>query len=176
MEQYQYNIHTILWYLIFLGAIPYGIIKRYSFDHLRYYLPIVDLIANTFSSAGDYNDIFLNLYSIHPTNFFSYLSTNFLDLIALLGISWNAIDISLKTDNLIPGIRVSLIMYIFTYLLPNRIIPIITDKVEKMVDNYYKVPKSKSHIHISSFLISISFIMTLIVIEVYLMNKYVLHK
>ncbi len=91
-----------------------------------------------------------------------------------MGVSFNAIEISLKTGEFIPGFRVSLIMYLITYLLPTQLIPWLTDKIKTAVDNYRGIPKSRSHLHLSSFIAAVAFCLTLIVIEAYLIKKFVL--
>ena len=51
-SQWYHNTGTIIWYIIFLAIIPLMIRHKYSFDGLRYYFPMVDLIANVFATSG----------------------------------------------------------------------------------------------------------------------------
>ena len=114
-------IGIIVWYIVFLLIIPLFIVKKYNIDNLRYYLPVLDLIANIFSvSSTKQIQIFKDLYSLSPNNIISFLSTNFINLLALVGVSWNGIHIAIKRKNVKIGIIVTLIMYTFTYLLPTQ--------------------------------------------------------
>ena len=53
--------------------------------------------ANLLSKVGN-RKIFENLYDLHPDNFVSFLSSNFINLFALFGILWQCLEYS-KTRN-----------------------------------------------------------------------------
>ena len=99
-EEKTKTIHIvglISWYLVFLFLIPYYIKIKHDFNYLKYYLPVLDLIANIFSVAATKNiQIFKDLYSLSPNNLTSFMSTNFINLLALVGVAWNGIHIAVK--------------------------------------------------------------------------------
>ena len=97
IETHHY-IGLISWYAIFIFIIPFLIIRSKSFNVLKYYLPIIDLLANIFSVSGKENkQVFKDVYSLSPNNIISFISTNFINLLALTGVAWNGVDVAIKS-------------------------------------------------------------------------------
>ena len=131
----HHHIGLILWYIVFVFLIPFIIIKTSSFEGMRIYLPIVDLIANISSLSGRKNkQIFKNVYSLSPNNLTSFISTNFINLLALSGVAWNGIKVAMEKKNMLTGIHVMIIMYTMTYLLPTQGIPYIVKFLERILE------------------------------------------
>ena len=106
IEVHHY-IGLISWYLIFIVIIPFLIIHSKSFNELKYYLPIIDLIANIFSVSGKKNkQVFKDVYSLSPNNIVSFISTNFINLLALTGVAWNGVDVAIKRNSMLDGVLV----------------------------------------------------------------------
>ena len=136
----SHYIGTIFWYIIFIGILPF-LLKKESY--LRIYFPLIDLVANALSSSGKKNNnIFKDLYKLSPNNIISFLSTNFINLVALSGVALNGAYYILKTSNKWLGIKVMLIMYTITYLLPtqgiNWIVKYIQSKINNLKDTHKK--------------------------------------
>jgi len=167
----KYRIDFVSWYALFLGALPYFIINNYGFDNLKYYLPVVDLIANTFTSAGKADNLFREVYNLNPQEPLSYISLNFINLVALSGVSWNGIEHAMNKNDLGAGIRVTLIMYLITYLLPTNLIPFIVKWLQNTVNKIFNL-KDKPHFHGPSYLFGLSFSLTLALIEMIIIERY----
>jgi hypothetical protein len=125
-------ISFISWYIVFLGVVPKLITHVYSFDTLRKYFPVIDLIANVFATV--FPQYLFELYSSNPTNLTLFISTNFISLIALLGVSWNIIYYYKKYKNMWFVIKLSSIWYIITYLLPTMGIPYFLKSLDSELD------------------------------------------
>ena len=134
-DSYLYHhIGTISWYILFIIIIPLSIKRFISFNALKIYFPIIDLIANIFSISGNEEQrIFKDLYKLSPNNITSFLSTNFINLIALMGVSWNGIYIAMKKNSIITGITVTIVMYFITYLLPTQGIEFVVKYLQKRI-------------------------------------------
>ena len=149
-KPYQY-FGTIIWYLVFILLIPFFLKKE---KYLRIFLPMVDLIANVFSSAGKGKQrLFKDLYKLTPNNIISFLSTNFINLIALFGVALNGSYYILKHQNKWLGIKVMLIMYTITYLLPTQGLNWSVLTIQSYIDSFRNDTKDTSFIkHIKIFM------------------------
>jgi len=174
-SEWYHNLGTSIWYLIFIIIIPIIIKFTISFTALRYYFPILDLIANVFSSSGQQElHIFKDLYSLTPNNVISFLSTNFINLLALVGVSWNGILYAIKTSNIWAGIAVSAVMYVITYLLPTQIIPYFIQKVQKKIDNWLSIDyKDKKRFKWEAYISGGLFVVFLILLEGFVIKWYI---
>ncbi len=170
------HVFTALWYIIFIFLIPYFIKSMYSFDMLRFYLPVLDLIANIFASSGSFDRIFKDLYSLSPHNIVSFLSTNFINLVALVGVSWNGILHAFKRKNLWVGVTVTIFMYLITYLIPTQMIPYVIGHVHGKYDKYIPhlhVTVMNTKIHLEDYLAGVVLIGLLVFIEFLLISEYI---
>ena len=171
------HLTTIVWYIIFLAIIPYIIKKFYGFNTLRFYFPMIDLFANSFSASGGYNSIFKDLYSLSPNNIISFLSTNFINLIALMGVSWNGILHAFHHKNIWIGVSITLLMYIITYLAPTQMIPYVITKVQNKIDTYkpinIDIKLYNKTIHLEDYLAGIVLIFFLVLIEFISISLYI---
>lgn len=173
----NHHVMTVSWYILFLAIIPYLIRKSYGFDSLRFYFPMIDLFANAFSASGGYNSLFKDLYSLSPNNMISFLSTNFINLIALMGVSWNGILHAFHHKNLWVGIGVTIFMYMITYLAPTQMIPYVINKVQNKIDQYkifsVDVKFFNKTIHLEDYLAGIFLIFLLVSIEFIFVTLYI---
>lgn len=174
-KSYLYHhIGTILWYTIFIGIIPYFIVHFKGFSDLKYYLPVIDLIANIFSVSGPKNmKIFKDLYSLSPKNTISFLSTNFINLLALTGVSWNGIYIAHKKKNIIEGVIVTIVMYTITYLIPTQGIPFIVNHLQKRIDNKLGIKYDENKVDIMGYLSGFIFLIFIYLIETFIIKSYI---
>lgn len=171
------HIATISWYIVFIFIIPFTIRYLAGFNALKYYFPVVDLIANTFTSSGLRDRLFKDLYKLSPNNIISYLSTNFINLLALLGVSWNGISYYIKYKEIWIGVAVTLIMYTVTYLLPTQLIPFVIryfhETIEKKIEWKYDFYFFDKKIHLEDYLVGFTIIIGLIIIEGILVATYI---
>ena len=174
-DSYLYNhIGTILWYTVFIGIIPYLIVRFKGFSNLKYYLPVLDLIANIFSVSGPKNiKIFKDLYSLSPNNMISFISTNFINLLALTGVSWNGIHIAQKKKSIVQGVIVTIVMYIVTYLIPTQGIPFMVNYLQKKIDNKLGINYDKNKVDIIGYLGGFIFLIAIYSLETFIIESYI---
>jgi len=166
-SEWYHNLGTAIWYVVFIIIIPVGIRFTKSFSFLRYYFPIVDLIANVFSSSGHKQlHIFKDLYNLTPNNPISFLSTNFINLIALIGVSWNGILHAIQKNDVWKGITVTVFMYVITYLLPTQGISYFINKAQKVIDKWLNIDyNDKTRFRWEAYLGGFLFVIVLVLIE-----------
>ena len=166
----------VLWYLIFVIIIPVSMRNLFGFNSLRYYFPIIDLIANSFTTSGS-DRLFKNVYRLSPNNLLSFLSTNFINLLALLGVSWNGILYAKHYNSVWIGVYVTLFMYIVTYLVPTQAIPYLIRKVQDNFSHYvthdWIVKVTGVDIHLEDYVGAFVIIVCLMLIETFLIAFYV---
>jgi hypothetical protein len=151
----------IYWYLFFIVVIPIIFVHLFSFDHLRYYLSVVDIIANIFASVrrGKWMG---RLFSLLPQDIVSYMSTNFLSLLAITGSSWTAIKHAIETKNVFSGVVISVILFIFTYLIPVQGVSFFMNRSEEYVEDSW----------MTDFLVGFSFLLFVLLIEKLIIFNY----
>jgi hypothetical protein len=134
-EEYK---RILIWYICFLIIFPLSVIYIFGFNNLRFYFSIIDIIANIFASTND-GKWMGKLYSILPLDLISYLSTNFISLLAIVGTSWIAIYHAFETKSIFTGVLVSAILFTFTYLLPIQGVSYFIEKISLYVDKNTKI-------------------------------------
>lgn len=166
-----------LWYIIFLVIVPFFIKTFENFDSLRFYYPVIDLIANSFSASGGREGVFNDLYNLSPYNAISFLSTNFINLLALMGVSWNGIVHAFEHKSLWAGVNVTLFMYIITYLIPTQMIPYFIHKIQKKIDEHPEIHTDVKifgrTVHLEDYISAIVIIFTLVLIEYIFVRIYI---
>ena len=172
----------IIWYIIFIILIPYIL---HTEKNLMIYLPIVDMIANVFSSSGRLdNKIFKDIYNLSPNNITSFISTNFINLVALTGVAMVGTSFLIKTGHRIGSIYIMLVMYTITYLLPTQGINWIVIKIQRYIDNFRfdnsttgyinKIKKFMQHHSIwFDYLGGLIVVIILLLFETFLINNYI---
>lgn len=176
-NQYQ-NLGLISWYIIFMGIVPYLISHFYKFETLKYYLPVVDLIANIFANSGSGHDkLFSHLYMGTPDSIKSFISTNLINLTALAGVAWNALDEAFHTKSMNTGMKVALVMFTLTYLFPTQVLPLFSERFQEWIDYYLLSDEDKNkRVHWERYLGGIILSVILVILETYIIHKFVLHK
>jgi len=127
------KMRIFIWYLVFVVTIPILISTLGDFHNLRYYFSVVDIIANIFASVHE-GRWMGKMYSMLPLDMFSYLSTNFLSLLAIIGASWTAIHHAMETKSVFAGVAIASILFTFTYLLPIQGVGYVIDKYSKFMN------------------------------------------
>lgn len=123
------NLDTIIFYLIFVIAIPGALFSNSDFESLKYYLPALVMLAVTLTEAGKPN-LFANLYPRQITNFSGFLSRNIINGLALVGLLTQAILIALATGNLTLGLISGLITFTITFPLAQQVLPFFISEVD----------------------------------------------
>jgi hypothetical protein len=169
-----HHIGTISWYIVFIVLIPFLIVRIKGFNALKYYLPVVDLIANIFSVSGPKNNrLFKDLYSLSPSNIIAFVSTNFINLLALTGVAWNGIYIAMKNKNMMEGIIVAIIMYTITYLIPTQGIPFMVSHLQERIDKKLGINYDKDKRDIYGYLGGFTFLIAMYSIETAIITAYI---
>ena len=173
-SEWYHNLGTGIWYFLFVMIIPIIIRFVKSFTALRYYFPIIDLIANVFASSGHKElHVFKDLYKLTPNNITSFLSTNFINLLALVGVSWNGILYAMKTSNVWLGVMVTVIMFVITYLLPTQGIYYFIQLAQKKIDKWFNIDyEDKTRFKWEAYLGGIVIVIALIIIEGFMIHLY----
>ena len=119
------NLDTLIFYLIFVIAIPAYLFGNSDFETLKYYLPALIMIAITLTEAG-YPDLFVNLYP-NPcdqgTNFAGFLSSNIINGMAVVGILAQALVITMATSSITLGLVSGLITFAIAFPMAQQILP-----------------------------------------------------
>jgi len=136
------NIHgTALFVVIFVLIIPYIILKLGYTTFLEAYFPNLDIIATIISYHRGYGDtVFKDIYNpICSSNenkeeeesIFN-VSEVFINYLSLMGLIF-VVFIHSK-GNMYHGLTRASVMLLITYLLPNEIVAIVLDRVQKNVN------------------------------------------
>jgi hypothetical protein len=150
----------ITYYSIFFVVIPYILYLRYGFEDLRYYVPMVDLFANVLATTMP---TFENIYNSEPPNILSYLSTNFINLVALTGVAWIGCEQALVQKSIYKGVLISVIMYSITYLIPTQAIPLMLYYYDEIIDEERK--KNENYVTDTNILIGVFLIVAFVLLE-----------
>ncbi len=113
---------TVGFFLFMMIIIPISLIYTDNLDILKYYLPFTVLFASTLTSAGAPNS-FNDLYPLFPTTVMGFLSANLINFIALIGILWIAVGISVENNNRELGVVIALILIVITFPVATQLIP-----------------------------------------------------
>ena len=133
----EYTKHTIgflLYIVIFVILIPYLLIKHNYFNILSAYFPNLDLIATILGYHGGplNSSIWTHLYNPVDSTVTGYLTSNIINLFALLGVTYIIAYYTFITKNINKGWSRIFIMLPMTYFIPSNIIVYIMD----MIGNY----------------------------------------
>ena len=129
------NLDTIIFYLIFVIAIPAYLFSTSDYESLKYYLPALIMMAVILTTAGA-PDMFVNLY---PTDcdkdlsFAGFLSTNIINGLAIVGILAQSLVIAVATSSITLGLVSGLITFAIAFPLAQTILPFFMKEVDETV-------------------------------------------
>ena len=132
------NLDTIMFYIIFVIAIPATLFASSDFESLKYYLPALVMAAVTLTESGS-PDLFTNLYPTDcsiDTTFSGFLSTNIINGLAVVGILMQALVISSATSSITLGLVSGLITFAITFPMAQQILPFFIREVEDLRKTY----------------------------------------
>ena len=156
----------IIYYLVFLFLFPYIIYRKYGLNAIRFYLPVIDVIALTLTSI-EKEYLFDKLYETIPETWWGYFSTNFINTLALAGIVWQSVYFYSKSKDIFRTIMRSIIMIIMTYLIPLTLVPYVINKIRDAdkTDDYRE--------KIVLYLTGISLTILLLAMELFLIKFFI---
>jgi hypothetical protein len=129
------KLGTLLFFIVFVLAVPVLLVSSGSASLLKYYLPFVVMLASTITTAG-YPDSNQDLYPMYPTTIMGFLSQNLINLVALVGIMWQAIEVGLITRELETGVIVGTVMMIITFPVATQAIPFFIRSGDVFLNRY----------------------------------------
>ena len=136
---FLYNsIGIVLFYIIFVFAIPYFLYKNKYSELLEVYIPNFDLLATAISFAGGptYKNIFQELYNTGSDNLMGFFSTLMIKYMALMGVVYIVAMHAKRSKSIATGLGVGAVMVFLTYLLPNEIISYIQGEVATLLRGF----------------------------------------
>lgn len=117
------NLGSIGFFVIFVVIVPLLLISTGNVNSLKYYLPLLVMMASVLTEAGK-PDIFKDLYPLgHPTNLSGALSKYTINLLALAGILINIVRIGMKYNNLMLATLSGLLSFAIVFPIGGEVIP-----------------------------------------------------
>ena len=150
------NLDTIIFYIIFVILIPGYFFSSGDFESLKYYLPALVMAAVTLTEAGK-PDLFTNLYPTTCENntFSSFLSTNIINGLAIVGILVQSLAITLATSSLTLGLVTGLITFAITFPMAQQILPFFIREINDLASNTTLNYPGNWHLYMSGLIFSI---------------------
>jgi hypothetical protein len=133
-------------------------------ETLKYYLPALVMTAVTLTEAGKPN-YFVNLYpsDCKPASFTSFLSTNVINGLAIVGILMQALMITAATSSITLGLVSGLITFAITFPMAQQILPFFIREVDDTFRGRIELPgnwhKYMAGIIFSIFLLGLQYVM-----------------
>ena len=170
-------IGFILFFIIFIIAVPIILFKYKLFNVIEVYLPNVDLIANLLTWVGGPYDIWKQLYTPTATpswqsggvSFVNFSTEVLINYIALLGLTFIVARESVRKENIFEGWSFAFIMVIITYLLP---VPLVNMIMHKINDTFKKMNWSENKSKLSSGFIGLGITLFFLFIEALIIKNY----
>jgi hypothetical protein len=131
------NLSTLLFFVIFVMAIPGLVIGTDNYDFFKYYFPFVVMLAAGLTEAGAPR-YFDSLYPAQPNTLSSFLSKNFINLLAIVAIMASAIATSISDGNLITGLIASVIAFMITFPVAGTVIPYLIRQSDRIIKDAVK--------------------------------------
>jgi len=130
------NLDTILFYIIFVIAIPGVLFSSGDFESLKFYLPALVMAAVTLTESGK-PDLFTNLYPTDcaSTSFSGFLSVNIINCIAVVGILLQSLTVTVATGSILLGLVSGLIIFAITFPMAQQILPFFIREVDDLRAN-----------------------------------------
>lgn len=124
------NLGTIGFMLIFIFAIPIALFYTGMLDLLQLYAPFVIMLASTLTEAGK-PGMFKELYQADPENPTAFMTSNMINLFALVGLLWYSIGLALYHNNVELGVSVATIIFIVSFPISREAIPYLIREGDK---------------------------------------------
>ena len=159
----KFIVGFMIYFIVFVIFIPYLLIKNNYWNILSAYFPNLDLIATILGYHGGPMDSFIwtHLYNPADSTLTGYISSNLINLFALLGVTYIIAYYTFINKNIYKGWSRAFIMLPMTYFIPGNFVVYYMNKFGKYLNNFLL---SKSLIHyilslVVGLLIAIGFIL-----------------
>ncbi len=132
------NLGSIIFFIIFVVAIPAYLYSNRETDSFKYYFPFVVMLAVVLTESGRINKCntanyncpnnvgsgtFENLYPQPAKNLSGFMSVNIINGLALVGILLQCIGAALAYNSLQLGIMLGVITFAITFPVAQQILP-----------------------------------------------------
>ena len=131
------NLGTLLFFVIFVLAVPGLIIGTDNFDFFKYYFPFLVMMAAALTEAGSPR-YFDTLYPDQPNTLSAFLSKNFINLLAIVAIMISAISASMSDGSLITGLVSAVIAFMITFPVAGTVIPFLIRQSDRIIKDSVK--------------------------------------
>lgn len=117
------NLGSIGFFIIFVVLIPLLMVSTDNVNGLKYYLPLLVMLASMLTEAGK-PKLFKDLYPIgHPTNLSGALSKYTINLLAISGVLINIVRLGIQHNNLMLATLSGLISFVIIFPVGGELIP-----------------------------------------------------
>lgn len=120
-----------LFILIFAVCIPYILIKKTNYVIASLYFSNLDIIAAVIGFSGGPYNIWKYLYNPSALTTLGWSLSNFINLLALIGVAYVCISYAIQKSQMIAGLAMFIIIIPITYLLPSNFIIYAMNKFAK---------------------------------------------
>lgn len=136
-------IGLLVFTIIFVGLIPYLLIKNGRMDILEGYIPNIDMIATVVGFQREpfinFKSYFKYLYNPDSITLYGYFSQLFINYFALLGLTFLISYYTYTYKSIVKGWSRAITMLPITYLLPNNIIAFYMSKLNNYFERYSNI-------------------------------------
>ena len=136
-------IGLLVFTIIFIGLIPYLLIKNGRMDILEGYIPNIDMIATVVGFQREpfinFKSYFKYLYNPDSITLYGYFSQLFINYFALLGLTFLISYYTYAYKSIVKGWSRAITMLPITYLLPNNIIAFYMSKLNNYFERYSNI-------------------------------------
>ena len=175
VDKKRHYIGLLIYLVIFVIMIPYLLIKNNYYEILAGYFPNLDLIATCIGYHGGPANSFIwtHLYNPADSTFTGYITSNFINMLALLGVTYIIAYYTFMKKSIYKGWARAFIMLPMTYFIPSNIIIYYMNKFGVYLNKFFS---SKSLIHyISVVLFGLIIITGFVLSETVIIKKLVPH-
>jgi hypothetical protein len=132
----RHNIGLLIFIIVFAISIPYLLVQYKQWALLSGYFPNLDLIATTigYHEGPTKYGLWKHLYNPADSTITGYISSNIINLFALLGVTYIISYFTFTTNSIYKGWSRAFIMLPMTYFIPNNIVVYIMNKFGKLLN------------------------------------------
>lgn len=134
----KHILGLIIYVIVFVICIPYLLIKYKLWNILSAYFPNLDLIASVIGYHGGPHNTFIwtHLYNPADSTLVGYITSNVINLFALLGVTYIIAYYTFITNNIYKGWSRAFIMLPMTYFIPSNFIIYYMNKYGNYLNKY----------------------------------------
>jgi hypothetical protein len=126
------NLGTLIYYVVFVLAIPAFLLQIGALDVFKYYFPAIVMFASVLTKSGEPR-YFQSLYPQTVETTSAFFSKNIMNLLAIIGILTNCLVVGMATGNLVLGLVTGVLAFTFTFPVANQLLPFIIEQVDNLL-------------------------------------------